>query len=253
MHLASLITKGHFKTLPPGSSTHGLEIIDFCTGTGCIALLLATLLQHRHGRLQVRAVDVSEKAIQLALENVNHNIRKGHLSPSFAATPGPASAKEHAVGSIRWEVADIFSWEAQAGCRCDIIVCNPPYISPRGFKYDTARSVRNFEPKLAQVPLPRNEYANCRPEDVFYARLLEIGRALRPKIMLFEVGDMEQAGRVVKMVLEYDYLRQYQVEIWRDWPDAMPEPDEAQTVAVDLLTVTAKGSGRGRSVLIYQS
>lgn len=146
----------------------------------------------------------------------------------------------------------------------DVIICNPPYISHWGFAHQTARSVRNHEPKIAQVPMVAYDGGGSsahESEDVFYARLLDIGARLRPRMMLFEVGDMRQALRVVEMALAHEGLlrllsggsgSEVRAEVWRDWPDAAPGEDEETSAAVcgGSRRVHIRGSGHGRSVFI---
>lgn len=148
--------------------------------------------------------------------------------------------------------------EAQ-DAKCDILISNPPYISPRGFNTDVARSVRNYEPKLAQVPEPQHTHhpysqkEGVRQEDIFYARLLDIGAVQRPTVMLFETGGMDQAKRVVEMAAEKLGVDEWKMEIWRDWPDGRPEEEEETAMRIDGLgDVKVKGSGHGRSVFIYR-
>lgn len=142
----------------------------------------------------------------------------------------------------------------------DVLICNPPYISPWGFIHQTERSVRKYEPKLAQVPMVTYP-GNHKPEDVFYARLLDIGTRTRARVMLFEVGDLDQALRVVRMALEHQELkskwRTVVVAVWRDWPDAAPLENEAASSVVEAgkesIEVKISGSGHGRSVFIQCS
>ena len=263
-HLAQLIKTGYF-----GSQPHCLNIMDFCSGTGCIALLLFALLQSSFRNLYVRGIDVSRRAVNLSRENLQHNISTGRMSAP--AAPGQA---------VRFEQGDIFSpaWQ-EALCLApsssstsaaddgvwNVMVSNPPYISARGFARDTARSVRNYEPKLAQVPqIPRAatdlhgrvRQEECAPEDVFYARLLEIAGSMRPKIILFEVGDEAQARRVVGMALQgRSRLNGYTIEIWRDWPDGVPEEDESTPMGVDaeVGSIYVKGTGHVRSVVLIRN
>ncbi len=221
-------------------------MLDLCTGTGCIALLLYALLQPVFPLLAVHGVDISSQAVSLARENRRHNIRRGYMPAP--RTPGQA---------VHFHMADVFAsqddWtETVSHHHWDVITCNPPYISPHGFAHDTARSVRNYEPKLAQVPLPRPEYASCRPEDVFYARLLDIGNMLQPQVLLCEVASAEQAARVVRMAQRHPFCEAADVEIWADCPDAGREPDEPASVAVDGRQVTIRGSGEGRAVFIHR-
>ncbi|KAI1191948.1 S-adenosyl-L-methionine-dependent methyltransferase [Nemania serpens] len=176
--------------------------------------------------------------------------------------------------------------------KIDVLVSNPPYISQHGFAHSTGRSVRNHEPKLALVPpsthasgdpfpfpdpntntltVPEStqERKSHAPEDIFYARLLAIADALRPRIAVFEVGDMAQAVRVVEMATamatttdsagsreeEVDGRRRRRrrwdvVEIWRDWPDSRPSEGEDDVVLVRGREVPVRGSGHGRVVFL---
>lgn len=269
-HLAHLIKTGYFAPQLAHCRTQGLGIVDFCSGTGCISLLLYSLLQSTFPALNVRGVDISPRAINLSRENTLHNIARRYM-------PAPSGPHQ----TIQFDLGDIFSpaWREQRfsppeppasrggagaaggaeGPLCDVLVSNPPYISAAGFARDTARSVRNYEPKLAQVPTaPPRERAvedgdEDRTEDVFYSRLLEIGEVLRPKIMLFEVGGAAQARRVAGMVRRHGYLDGWSTEIWRDWPDAIPEVDESRSAVVNGKEVPIRGSGHERSVLIYET
>lgn len=223
--------------------------MDFCSGTGCIGLLLYTLLQSSFPALNVRGIDISRQAINLSRENIRRNIARGHM-------PAPSVPGQ----SIRFDLGDIFSpdWQERLfpdEARCDILISNPPYISASGFARDTARSVRNHEPKLAQVPVPRErdrKYGELE-EDVFYSRLLEMGEVLGPNIILFEVGGAAQARRVAGMVQRHGYMDGWVTEIWRDWPDAISEEDECRSVTINGRDVAVKGSGHERSVLIYKN
>lgn len=242
-HLASLIQNSLLKTRDSVQSAAGqhLSIADFCTGTGCIALLLHVILQSSIPGLQVRGIDISPRAVALARENIAYNIAKGFMK-------APSDTQ-----SLAFDQGDLFSEEAienLAQHQWDVITCNPPYISQHGFSHDTSRSVRNFEPKLAQVPARQEKYDGCVPEDVFYARLLQVGAELKPKSLLFEVGDLHQALRVVDMALEHPAFRASYIEVWRDWPDALSEEHEATSVITGGKEIPIRGSGHGRSVFI---
>lgn len=205
--------------------------------------------------------------MQLAWENARHN-RLLPLTPSGQQAPSAQAPQ------VAFSQGDIFSASlledlASAERDLDVLVCNPPYVSRRGFARQTARSVRHWEPALAQVPpaeVPTYPAAAAgghdEPEDVFYARLLDAGARLRPAVMLFEVGDLAQALRVVGMTLRHGGLAsaaagEVAVEVWRDWPDAAPAEDEETAARVPLegdggehREVRIRGSGHGRSVLI---
>jgi methylase of polypeptide subunit release factors len=268
--LGNLIKRGSLlgnkeENKPP----EALRVLDLCTGTGCIALLLYSLLRNdAQGGLHVMGVDISAKAVRLARENLAHNISRGML-------PEPEAPAQ----SVRFVQGDLFSdslltavgVEAEAEADraggtstpqgLDVLVCNPPYVSQWAFSHQTARSVRNYEPRIAQVPAVAYGGGAVRPEDVFYARLLDIATRLRPRVMLFEVGDLRQALRVADMALRHEGLASLgsvvNVEVWRDWPDAAPEKEEEEQVSTEVVDgskeVHIRGSGHGRSVFIQCS
>lgn len=159
----------------PASSIPPLRILDLCTGTGCIPLLLHSLLAPYIANLQILGVDISPRAIALARKNVAHNIAKKTLSP-VAITQiqflrgdvlRAGSGSRASVGDTRRERPTVSHHDgrrrrkaADANVEGDeylsedwhVVTCNPPYISPRAFNTCTARSVRSFEPRLALVP-----------------------------------------------------------------------------------------------------
>jgi release factor glutamine methyltransferase len=94
-----------------------LRLCDLGTGSGCIAVALASELP----RAQVWALDVSEPALGVAQLN----------------------ARRHGVGGrIHFVAGDGFS--AVKGLRLDAIICNPPYVS--------SRELRRAQPELAWEP-----------------------------------------------------------------------------------------------------
>lgn len=254
-HLAHLITtQTLFRPLPSS-----FTIVDLCTGTGCIALLLHSLLARTIPHMHIHGVDISPQAVQLSRDNMQSNMAAQRLPPpnilsqTLEFSEGDIFSSSSSSSSSRW-----MSTVEERGL--DVLICNPPYISPWGFTHQTERSVRKYEPKLAQVPMVTYS-GNHKPEDVFYARLLDIGARTRARVMLFEVGDLDQALRLVRMALEHQGLksdgRTVVVEIWRDWPDAAPLENEAASSVVEAgkesIEVKIRGSGHGRSVFIQCS
>ncbi len=255
-HLADTLVAALRRQPPSELSSQGLAVIDFCTGTGCIALDLYGRIRRALPSMPlfVQGVDISSAAVSLARQNLARNIHLNHL---------PADGKSGSAStSVQFSLGDIFSSELMTRLlgserRWDVMVSNPPYISRRGFALDTARSVRNWEPRTALVPKSGDgeEFVRrgCEPEDVFYARLLEIAALLKPKVMLFEVADMEQAIRVVQMAKSIRHgildpsraLDPSCVEIWKD-----SITSDTETVMVGNYCVLVRGTGHGRSVYI---
>ncbi|KXH66416.1 HemK family methyltransferase [Colletotrichum salicis] len=239
LHLADMISLGQL----PGFESRELRIVDFCTGTGCIALALYERLTRWAKKLSVTGVDVLPIAVNLSRENLRRNVAANSL-----LSPSPDK-------KVSFQQADVFQEaDMQSLQRCDVLVSNPPYISRKVWTYGQGQmgySVRKYEPKLALVPgETAPTYNGCDHADVFYARLLDIGSRLRPRVLLFEVGDEEQALRVVRLVRRNDFTRHASCELWRDWPDLSSEEDELKSFDVDGEMITVKGSGNVRSVLI---
>jgi HemK-like putative methylase len=241
IHLSHLL-HGHASKLP----SH-LRVLDLCTGSGCIPLLFAHswLLQTR-GRTSIEAVgvDISSKAITLARENQQE---QAAFYPSSAIKKVDfmrANLFEEQNSSQPPSLLDTLRKMRQT---CwDIIISNPPYISPEHFNHTTTRSVRNFEPKQALVPNAADQGLTDNDHgDLFYPRLLEIAKELNTKIMLLEVGDLEQAKRVASLAKGCE--RWTGVEIWRDDPGAHKEGES------DFQGIPIRGEGHGRSVLLWRS
>ncbi len=96
----------------------GDEILDMCTGSGCILISLLKLKQDTKGI----GVDISEKALEVAMEN-----------------------GEFYEVNAKWHRSDLF--ENIQG-EFDIIVSNPPYIATEEIK-KLEEEVRIYDPMLA--------------------------------------------------------------------------------------------------------
>ncbi|OJA18606.1 hypothetical protein AZE42_01765 [Rhizopogon vesiculosus] len=186
------------------TSARPLSVLDLCTGSGCIPLLLCHLWPP--GSTRAYGVDISQDAIRLAVDNaVRCNI------PSF----GPLSLTQSSqnvfvplLGDIR--DPNLFKRVLPP---FDVITANPPYIPKR--EYDKLSvSVKNYEDPVALLgDLPGEE-----PRDglTFYRLIAQI---LRQKGMLrdgaivaLEVGHTQ--ANAVEGILKSVGLRNTQV--WKD-------------------------------------
>ncbi len=103
-----------------GTVAEGGLVADVCTGSGCVAIALAT---ERPG-IQIIATDISEPALAVAARN----------------------AQRHGVADrIRFVRTDILTG---INDKFDMIVSNPPYI-PLGDRPRLQPEVRDYEPALA--------------------------------------------------------------------------------------------------------
>lgn len=215
-----------------------LRILDLCTGTGCIALLLHSMLSLHFSDLTIQGNDISPRAVSLAEENLSSNVSAGRLSASAGA-------------QVRFEQADIFKGAVPKGT-WDVVISNPPYVSSTDFDRGTERSVRRWEPKHALVPQVKNTASDSKGcsdtmRDTFYPRLLEMAGHAEATYIVMEVADMDQAKRVISQAMRTQQWKIYQ--IWRDWPVSTPSR------STDVLTlegkyVAVRGEGHGRVVVL---
>lgn len=101
-----------------------LEVLDVCTGSGCIAVSLAKLGGYR----SVTALDVSGEALAVAKRNADS------LLPDYG-------------GVFRLLQSDMFAG-LEPDARFDVLVSNPPYIPSRVID-GLEPEVRDYEPRLA--------------------------------------------------------------------------------------------------------
>ena len=98
------------------------QILDIGTGSGCVAITLATQIAGS----QVLATDLSPEAIQVAKANVE---------------------LQKVADQVTFAESDLFE-SLPVGFRADIIVSNPPYVGKS--EVDTVdAAVREFEPSVA--------------------------------------------------------------------------------------------------------
>lgn len=109
----------------------GLKVIDYCTGSGCIATVLAKELA-----AEVVAIDVSEKALVMARINSKMN----GVVVTFVETDllnEASKVKNEGVSSFSFQSAVI-----------DVIVANPPYVL-ESEKAKMSKNVLENDPHLA--------------------------------------------------------------------------------------------------------
>ena len=136
----------------------GCDILDIGTGSGCIAISLAKLLTDS----KVTAVDVSEKALNVARKN----------------------AKANEV-NVRFILDDILNPQNPEliDNQYDIIVSNPPYVC-ESEKSEMRANVLDYEPSSAL-------FVSDNDPLIFYRRILEFAqKALKPDGQIwFEINE----------------------------------------------------------------
>lgn len=141
------------------------RIVDVGTGSGCIALALASELP----QAEIFALDVSPEALAVARRN---------------------AARLHLAHRVRFRESDLLRVLLDEGCMgtCDFIVSNPPYVGVNDLA-SVQREVKEFEPRLAWGGLEREDeiYRRLFPEAAQLLRkggsvVVEIGYNLRDRV-----------------------------------------------------------------------
>lgn len=163
-------------------------MLDLCTGTGCIALLLAA-----ETRCEVVGVDLSPSAVACAEANLR------------AATP-----HLHVGSTVEFARGDVFDDlligdVAAIKGGFDVVVSNPPYISAAGYERECEISVRRWEPRLALVAEEEG--------DAFYERIGEVAEMCDAGVVVVETGAKGQEDRVQ----ERWGKRGWETGVWRDY------------------------------------
>ena len=153
-----------------------ISVLDLCTGSGCIAISLK-----KHGVEKVFALDISDKALEVAKHNAYiHN------------------------ADITFIKSDLYK-ELPNDIRFDLIVSNPPYIRTGEIeKLDD--EVKDFEPKLA--------LDGGKDGLDFYKKILNLSKDFINKngSLYFEIG-YDQAKDVVDLAKKEGY---YNIKIIKD-------------------------------------
>lgn len=159
-----------------------LKILDLCTGSGCIPLLIKYYLPNCH----VTALDVSKYCVNLVKENcrllnlplnvVCQNVFEMNLSNNLKI---PAHV--------------------------DILTSNPPYIPSPDFVKECSKSVKMFEPRLALVA-----------DKEFYLNLVTTWLS-RTDSFVYEIGNLSQGYFIAEKIRENsDLFKKWEIGIKHD-------------------------------------
>lgn len=171
--LVELVLKEH----PEGD-----QVLDLCTGSGCIAVSLACLGNYR----RIAAVDLSPEALKVAKKNQEHQLKRREEG-------------EESTCRVEFFEGDLFCAldpvEEKLGTEWkgfDLLVSNPPYI-PTMEILGLEAEVRDYEPRIA--------LDGSRDGLEFYRRIAgEGGRYLNHGAAVYlEIG--QNQGEEVKRLL----------------------------------------------------
>ena len=135
------------KNLPPTPNLPHPVILDLCTGSGCIAVALAKEIPDS----RIFAVDMSEKALNIAKENAEIN----GVAERITFLQGDLFESTHScLPSFKRESSSPPLWkrgvrgDCQDKLKFDLIVSNPPYISKK-MMAGLEPEVKDYEPVAA--------------------------------------------------------------------------------------------------------
>ncbi|QGA21902.1 hypothetical protein EYB26_009616 [Talaromyces marneffei] len=246
-HARDIIMKGPYAK----DFRKSLRILDLCSGSGCISLLLHSLLASDIKDLTIVGIDVDPQAIKLSQKNKLHNIRRGLLSSraenevyfiKFDILHSIQSGNSSLMGTLQSHFH-----ASSTNNTWDVLISNPPYISPSNLiNGTTTRSVRRYEPIKALVPpvvdssiWQDSGFEYVAREDIFYAVLLSLVDQLCVKVTVLECGDLEQAQRVVTMARalfeKVGDIAKQRVYIWDDCYTVNDDDGGARAVIIERL------------------
>jgi release factor glutamine methyltransferase len=137
-----------------------LRMLDVGTGSGCIALALASELPHA----ETNACDISEEALEMARTN--------------AARLGLSE-------KVLFRKSDLLS--VYTGEKFDFVISNPPYVGEADAD-KVQKQVRDFEPKIAV-------FSGREGMDIYRRLIPQAHEALRPGgWFVAEIGFSEEAN-----------------------------------------------------------
>ncbi|KAJ1657392.1 hypothetical protein IWQ61_003212 [Dispira simplex] len=135
------------------SNPRPFRILDLCTGTGCIALSFAHTLQPN--TVRIIGVDIATTAYRLAQRNLTQ--LRPHLRNPVAFLCADALSSEF-PHQLKTALDGLDSMESSypvtdtSSLSVDMVVMNPPYISPEEYRILDAE-VQQWEDPISLVPL----------------------------------------------------------------------------------------------------
>lgn len=161
------------------SEEKALKILDIGTGSGCIAISLVKNLP----KAQISAIDISEKALEIAKTNAEIN-----------------------NAEINFIQDDILKTEALNG-NWDVIVSNPPYVRELE-KKEMHRNVLEYDPPTALYVKDNNPL-------LFYDKITKLAKtALNPGGKLYFEINQYLAEETEKMMQKYSFSTELRKDLF---------------------------------------
>ncbi len=157
-----------------------LSILDIGTGTGCIPISLKVNLPEA----EVFAIDVSEKALEIAKENAKQN----EVNINFIQAD---------ILQVE-DLEKLSTFDFRLSTKFDIIVSNPPYVRNLE-KVEIKKNVLEYEPHLAL-------FVEDNDPLVFYRKIAELAlQSLKPNGLLFFEINQYLGKETLEMLQQLGY------------------------------------------------
>lgn len=190
-----------------------ISLLDLCTGSGCIPLLLCHTW--KPGSVNAYGVDISPDAIKLARDNAE---RCGIHVPTVA-NPRQSSFNtfKPVLGNIR-DASFIRSLGLQPPF--NVITSNPPYITRQEFN-DLPTSVKDYEDHkalLGDPDVPESELSSSSDKGLTFYRTIA-GLIANQDILAddgivaLEIGSTQADG--VSRIMQHE-AKLNRIDVWKD-------------------------------------
>ncbi|CAO3616508.1 unnamed protein product [Cunninghamella echinulata] len=179
------------------------RIMDICTGTGCIALGLATHLPPQS--TVIKGIDISQDAIQLARENLKRH--QSMLNDNEI---------DFQVQDICDPTASLLLLNNEATERIDLFVSNPPYVTHEEYN-ELDPEVKQWEDKCALVADHQGTFIHKKIIQLVsqHKRQFKVHDKDEEKLpsLVMEIGGEHQVLTLTEELKKYDFKN---IQVWKD-------------------------------------
>lgn len=183
------------------------RILDICTGTGCIALGLATHLPPNSSI--ITGIDISQQAIQLAKENLK--IHQTMLNGNKVNFKIQDICDQHLLS-----LSELINNNDNDDERIDLVVSNPPYVTYEEY-HGLDLEVKNWEDKRALVAddqgtLIHKKIIQLVSQHKKEQQQIKKNEEELPSLVM-EIGGEHQVLKLTQELENHDFQN---IQVWKD-------------------------------------
>ena len=177
MAVKSTVSSEDFSEDSPQATDDARQILDICTGSGCIAITLGLNIPNS----EVTGWDISEDALRIAQGNVEmlkaRNVRIEYQDALALQKAAETDNEKMKVNADKEVVKPKGEAKTPSTQKWDMIVSNPPYICEKE-KADMEKNVLEHEPSIALFVPDENPLKFYRAIAEYASSALKPGGAL---------------------------------------------------------------------------